>query len=116
MTATEAQRRGWTGRLHELARLAGLVAERTAAALIMAAPGAALAGLYGRRLMALRADPSGSTGTPAETWLALMVAFVAALAARFAWTAARGALPRPVGAALVMGLAMAALVIGSEVV
>lgn len=115
VTATGVHKRG-ANRLRAIARTLAVIAERTAAALALAAPGAALAGLYGRRLAGLRADPSGSAGTPAETWIALMVAMVTAASLRCAWAAARGVVPRPVGAALMMGLVMAAAVIGLAVV
>ncbi len=116
MVAATGVHKRWAGRLRAAVRLAAVIAERAAAALVLATPGLVLAGLYARRLSVLRDDPSDSTGTPAETWIALMVAVVAAASLRFAWAAARGVVPRPVGAALVMGLVMAAAVVGLVVV
>lgn len=50
------------------------LARRIGSTLAASAPGLALLTVYGFRIAGLRADPSGSPGTPGETVIALLVA------------------------------------------
>lgn len=66
--------------------------KRAAAAIVMAAPGLALLWFYVRRLRILRQAPVLSPGTPAETWIAVLVMGVACAALLMAYAVLRGRL------------------------
>lgn len=69
------------------------VVRRLTAGITAGGPGIVMLGLYALRIEALRNDPSGS-GTPTETFFALMVAAFAVASFLFARAAFAGKLPR----------------------
>jgi len=93
-----------------------VIAHRSLAAALAAAPGLILLALYAGRLELLRNDPSRAQGTPAETTIALMVVAAAAASFFFARAVVNGRINRSVGAGAVLSLASVVCVLGFTVV
>ena len=72
--------------------------QRALVGIIAGAPALVLVALYVARLSALRADPSQSPGTPAETIIALMVATLAVVSFWFSCAVVTGRIARVIGA------------------